>query len=258
MRIRPVPSITAILAIAMILLAAAPASAGITTGSVCRVRNVTQATMFGSPSGQALTDAIEAADAGDTLRIRGTCVGSFTLDKNLTLIGRRSLDKPTILDGGGAGRVIAVDVGTSATIRRLVVTGGSSGVGGGGGINVSEGARLNLRASLVAKNEATNVGGGIVNGGTLRMRSSVVIRNHAGIDGGGIYNFGDLRVARSAINRNVAEGVGGGLFNEGTALLRGSAVRRNIASSGGGILNVNTLTLESTEVSDNQPDDCAC
>ncbi|MEX2273989.1 MAG: hypothetical protein WEA10_00270 [Actinomycetota bacterium] len=255
MRVATVPRALVVLTTAAVLAATVPATAGTATVS-CRVKNATQSQVFTSSSGQALTDAIASADAGDLLRVHGTCVGTYTLDKDLTLVGRRSLADPTTLDADRQGRVLFVEQGVSAAIRQVIVTGGRSTVGGGGGIAVSEGAELNVRRSLITRNKTTGAGGGIVVGGTLRLRSSVVIRNHTDSDGGGIYNFGEVIVKRAAINRNTADGAGGGLFNEGSASLTGSAVRHNVASSSGGILNVSLLTLESTEVSDNVPDDC--
>ena len=255
MRNRIVPRALVALAAAAVLGATVPASAGSATVS-CRAKNVTQSEVFTSASGQALTDAIAAADSGDLIRVRGTCVGTYTLDKDLTLVGRRSLENPTTLDADRQGRVLSVDVGVTAAIRQFVVTGGRANLGGGGGIAVDEGATLNVRRALVTHNRSAGVGGGFVVGGTLRLSSAVVIRNHAVSDGGGIFNFGDVIVKRTAINRNTSGGVGGGLFNEGEASLTESVVRHNVAMSSGGILNVNTLTLVSTDVSDNVPDDC--
>ncbi len=59
-----------------------------------------------SPGTGTLQQAIAAAGAGDTLRLgRGTYSGNVVVDKPLALIG----DDGTLLDGGGAGRVVTLD-----------------------------------------------------------------------------------------------------------------------------------------------------
>jgi hypothetical protein len=52
---------------------------------------------------------VDAASAGDTLRGRGTCVGTTTISKNLTVDGQANpaFGSPT-LDGGGSGPVVSV------------------------------------------------------------------------------------------------------------------------------------------------------
>jgi hypothetical protein len=226
----------------------------------CRVKNTTQNTRFATDTGAALTVAVAAADPDDRLRVLGTCVGTYVLDKDLTLIGSRAGAPRTVLDGDGHGRVLGSTIGVSTMLKRLTVTGGvSSSVGGGGGIYVDEGSRLVLDHSIVAENDSAGVGGGIVNGGDLILRWSRVVRNHAEGDGGGIYNYGDAKFRGSGVNRNTSGGVGGGLFNEGAALLAASTnVRLNEADdTGGGILNVSLVTIRSTaNVADNLPNDC--
>lgn len=207
----------------------APAAAA-TTG--CRVKNVTQSTWFATATGRALTRAIERAHPGDRLNVFGRCRGSFGLDKNLSLYGGTNRREPTVLDGGGVtGSVLFVPEGVTAALTRLTITGGVV---------------------------TTRVGGGIQNGGDLTLNGSAVVGNRSELEGGGIYNYGELTLNHTRVARNVAGGVGGGLFNEGVAVLNHSVVTRNTASGGGGILSVNTLTLNSTIVAENVPDDCSC
>jgi hypothetical protein len=239
------------------------------TGSVtllppfaCRVKNTTQDTWFATEDGAALTNAIAAAGAGDQLNVFGTCVGIYVIDKDLNISGSHSLVFPTTLDAAGQGRVLYVPVGpTSAptvTLDHLIITGGNDTTpGGGGGLLVSEGATVTLSRSLVTGNTTTFVGGGIVNGGSLTLNTTLVSRNHAVLDdGGGIYNFGDLVVNGSWVTSNSAVGAGGGIFNEGVAILNSSRVRFNTAGNAGGVLNVNLITLNSSDISSNVPDDC--
>jgi hypothetical protein len=226
----------------------------------CRVVNVTHGGRFAADTGAALSAAVAAAEPDDRLRVLGICVGTYVLDKDLTLIGSRAGAPPTVLDGQGQGRVLGSTVGVTTRLKRLTVTGGmSSAVGGGGGIYVDEGSRLVLDHSIVSQNKSGGVGGGIVNGGDLILRWSRVVRNHAEGDGGGIYNYGDAKFREANVNHNTSGGVGGGIFNEGSVLLAaGSNVRFNeAADTGGGILNVSLATIRFTaHVTDNQPNDC--
>jgi nitrous oxidase accessory protein NosD len=245
--------------VSAVLLASGLSASASATGTHrrCAVTNVTRGTWFATYSGFALTRAIAQAHEGDELHVFGTCVGGYVIDKDLTIAGHRSLRSPTVLSGGGKDRVLTVEF-ADVRLRDLVVTRGSSTVGGGGGLAVFEGSSATLRRVNVIGNHNALVGGGIVNGGDLRLYDSWVIGKSVDSDGGGIYNYGDVLLENVSVNRNVAAGVGGGLFNEGSAVVNRSRIRFNVADFGGGILNVSLLTLTDSVVSDNTPDDCAC
>ena len=137
--------------------------------------------------------------------------------------------------------MLAVDVGVTATISGLTITGG----GGidvlpdGGGI-LNQGV-LSVANSTIVGNSAES-GGGIRNDGTLSVTNSTISGNSGDSNGGGIYNAlgGTLSVTHSTIVGNAADaddntvGYGGGIYTDGggsTALhhtivagnLRGSA-----------------------------------
>ena len=152
----------------------------------CRVKNATQGTSFATVAGLALTRAIARANPGDRLDIRGKCVGSFVVDKNLDLFGNPNKADETVLDGGRVGRVVTVDPEAVVRMTDLVVTRGY----------VSSGA-------------------GILNIGELTLIRSYVFDNHADFSGGGILNLGDLTVTRTGIRFNSAGFDGGGMFNAG-------------------------------------------
>ena len=122
--------------VAVISLPAAPAAAD------------TVVRCTGNPS--ALQPALAAASAGDTLRIEGTCRGTFVVDRNLTLSGK---DNAT-LDGNGAGPVLSIGAGTRVVVETLTVTGGvsSAPVAVGG---IANAGRLEMRRSTVKGNVAT-------------------------------------------------------------------------------------------------------
>src|SRR5919197_119351 len=75
----------------------------------CEVDN--SATLATSSSLQA---AIDAASAGDTLDVKGTCVGTLTVSKNLTIKG---VSPTSILDGNGAGSTLTVNASVSVTVK---------------------------------------------------------------------------------------------------------------------------------------------
>lgn len=125
-------------------------------------------------AGADLQAAINAASAGDTLRVRGTCTGNFTIGKLLTLTGVEG-SHPT-LNGGGTGRTLTILVGATVVVERLTITAGS----------------------------AVN-GGGILNSGTLTLEKSAVSGNTAGF-GGGIFNNPGIDITltleKSAVSGN--------------------------------------------------------
>jgi hypothetical protein len=166
--------------------------------STCQAKNLRTGTGY-----QSLARAISAAGAGDTIEVSGTCVGSFTTTRDIALQGK---GKQATLDGNGKGTVLAVAGGT-ATLRELIVRGGSTkGAGGGillqagnaatlvdvdvkdnvagqdsfgGGIEAGPGAELLLVGSTVERNTAGGSGGIDSDGATVSLHDSTVTNNHA-------------------------------------------------------------------------------
>src|SRR5438093_3678859 len=120
------------LALALVLLAAVSAAepAGSAGGRPCLVSNESSHHHYVS-----LQKAIDAAAAGDTLVVMGTCFGNFQIDKELTLQGVST--KPfgeATLDGGGAGTVPGLTLGITdpfggftVAINDLTITHGTTG-----------------------------------------------------------------------------------------------------------------------------------
>jgi hypothetical protein len=96
----------------------------------CEVDNSTTLATYSS-----LQAAIDAASAGDTLDVKGTCVGTSTVSKNLTIKG---VSPTSILDGNGAGSTLTVNASVSVTVKRLTIQNGASLLNGhfvaGGGV----------------------------------------------------------------------------------------------------------------------------
>jgi len=237
-----------------------------------------------------LQGAINAAPAGSTLLVSGTCTGNFYVNKDLTLSG------PAILDGGGVpttyGTTLNVMAGT-VVLNDLVIRDGVGIDSLGGGLWNS--GRLTLNRSTVTHNTAYGVGG-IFNMGQLTLNSSTVsyntatdgnaagilncganpsfqayglctgspgsltlnrstVSNNVGgsLDGGGIVNDAQavMTLNFSTVSDNTTAGNGGGIENQGIATLVGSTVSGNTGLSGGGIENNGTATLNWSAVSNN-------
>jgi predicted outer membrane repeat protein len=195
-----------------------------------------------------LQEAVAAATAGDTLQVKGTCYGTTTIAKNLTIVGKSGYGSgQATLDGAKSGSVVTVEPGVTAAISSLTITGGS-------------GSLEPITFSIV--------GGGITNFGSLTLTDSTVSGNTAveggrvGFGkGGGIFNGGEyspgapLTITDSTVSGNEADYWGGGIGNEeGSVTLNDSTVSRNAArQEGGGIAEVfgGSLTITDSTVADN-------
>ena len=129
----------------------------------CLVVNARSGQSYGT-----LQEAVAAASAEDTLKVKGTCYGTTRIAKNLTIVGESGYGSgQATLDGAKSGSVVTVERGVTAAITRLTITGGSGSPGGG----IYSGKRVEGQADSVILND-----------------SSSVTRNTAGGDGGGIYS----------------------------------------------------------------------
>lgn len=256
---------------------------GITSASVpftvegCLATNATQMT----PGSASLGAVINAAAPGDTIEVRGVCVGNFTIDKSLTLQGMGA--SPTLFGGefDGAGAVLHVsEVSASVVINDLLITNGNGPSGGdlwvrcvttdypcAAGI-MSVGS-LTLNGSIVSGNLATSIlmNGGIAAYGTLILNTSWVSGNQATLGAGGIYfGFGTAVLSDSTVSDNIVVGSGGGgicncaidAFFPPTLILNHSTVSGNVTlgdglsgGSGGGIANIGNAFLNDSTVTGN-------
>jgi hypothetical protein len=214
----------------------APTPAEATNGT-CRVTNLrTDTTYLGN--GSNLQKAINAAKRSDTLRIKGRCVGNFSISKGIKLRGVSTTRFPfATLDGGDSHQVLSISRGT-VVIRDLRVTNGRDGSNpslGGGIFNM---ATLTLSGSTSVQGNVGFLGGGIHNHGVLTLLDSSSVRINRGSMGGGIYNANEGTVIlddSSTVSRNRATR-GGGISSRGIVVLNdSSSVRRNAARKGGGI-----------------------
>ena len=191
----------------------------------CKAINKSKDVSFDSNAyADPLGTAIAQAQAGDTLKVIGTCIGNFLIDKDLNLGGRPSEKQVDTLDGNRSGTVLTIGGGVTVAIRNLTIT----------------------HSDL----DPTTLAGGIENSGALTLSNSTVRDNFA-LGGGGIHNSGALTLINSTVSGNDAAFEGGGISNSGTAALENSTVSGNGAQAGGGISNSGTLTLTNSTVSGN-------
>jgi hypothetical protein len=228
-----------------------------------------------------LQRAIDSASPGDTLVVSGTCSGSFTIGKNLSLKGQGS----AVLDGQKGGTTITVSSsGANVTLATLTVTGGSM-----SGIR-NQGA-LTLNQVTVSRNSSPDDGGGLYKNGTIQLLGTTLSGNSATSTGGGLYNccvstsvpnvirdskivgntaltgggienlLDSLTLWDTTISGNMATGYyGGGISdNAGTTTLYNSSVTGNTAKLDGGGVEVfsGTVPLNESHVTGNTPDNCA-
>ena len=214
---------------------------------------------------------VNAAKAGDTLEVKGTCVGNTSVDKSLTLKGvtNNAFPGDPTLDGNEQGRVLRITGGTTTIVDLTITNGQTSGLGGG--IYVATAAVLNN--VLVTGNSAgaTQIGGGIEAdlGSSLTLIDSTVSDNSAGSSGGIDMFRAKATLINSTVTNNHAtraagtnpDGCGfgsptvvyacaGGIWNyQGTLALVDSTVSGNTAVYRGGGIASYVRTVSGNPVS---------
>jgi hypothetical protein len=188
--------ILSILALSALVAGMVGITASTASAATCEAKD-------GMVSSSNLQTIIDGASTGDTILIKGTCVGNFVIPgggsaTNLTLVGQRRAVSLNTLDGNGSGSVLEVDAGTTVTLKGLRITDGNA-----------------------------FQGGGIFNDhGTVRLKGRThVLGNTVTGDGGGIFNsVGNLFLSGKArVNGNTAAGYGGGIYNNVGALVGATA-----------------------------------
>jgi hypothetical protein len=205
--------------------------------------------------------ALEVLADGGTLELSaGRHPANLRLHRDVTLEGAGA--GKTILDGGGAGRVLTIERGARVVVRGVTITGGKLDKelerDGGGVWNVGV---LTLERCEVTGNVAVDDGGGIRNDATLTVLESTVHGNQAtrwGGVGGGIYSAAvlgspELAIIASTIHGNVAGDNGGGIWCEGPVTILNSTISGNSAAhTGGGIRNNGELTVSNSTIAFNR------
>ena len=235
----------------------------VTSLDICFATHDDGGTLYSSSDTQAVQQAVDAASAGDTIKIAGTCAGvdeidgttqSVYINKTVTLSGGYTTTdwltsdpaaNPTTLDAEANGRVIyAIE---PLTVANLIIQNGLVEDGDGGGIRAF--GDLAIIDSTIRDNVATSAGfdsygGGVSALGLVNVSGSTFSNNKADYDGGGLYVMGMLAITDATFLSNTAGARGGGLHIYGNigvldtefdpSRLTGVTFQNNSASGGGG------------------------
>ncbi|AFY37888.1 filamentous hemagglutinin family outer membrane protein [[Leptolyngbya] sp. PCC 7376] len=238
-------------------------------GLTFNLNSVNPSTATGTELGNSLQAAHDAIGTVAGLRTINLGAGTFARGSEISLSEEVTINGAgqglTILDGGGASRVI--DAVGAVSLQNLTIQNGNA-IYGGGIRNI--GGTLNLNNVTIANNTADSGGGLYNDNGDVTIADSFFAGNiaiDAGNDdspdgGGAIANFGNsnLTIQRSTITGNTAINVGGGIVNYGNTLLnvQNSTISGNTATTaGGGIYNYSlasqatVTTLTNSIVADN-------
>jgi len=212
------------------------------------VRTVTD---FGD-SGAAgqLRTLINAAAAGDTILVPpGTIVLTGAAAEDLNASG--DLDITKSLTIVGAGKELTV-IDADGVDRVLHVPGPATVVVSG----------MTLRNGSVDPDAPFDPsGGGVLNNGGILTLLDVVIEDSLAGGGGGIANFsGTVRLVGSTVRDNSSTGItanGGGILNFDTMSIDSSSIQDNVifgtsaSTLGAGVINVETMEITNSTISGN-------
>ena len=153
--------------------------------------------VYNSTTGIAVQQAVDAASAGQTVKVAGHCIGEDTsqtvyISKSLTLRGGYTPDDwtvstpfthPTTLDAAGEGRVVYIAGPATVVLENLRLTNGYLGnvtSSRGGAVRVVD-ARAVISGCEIISNTAT-YGAGVAYGGSSsgRIVNTVLARNLSG------------------------------------------------------------------------------
>lgn len=161
------------------------------------------------------------------------------------------------VSGNSLSTVFLINIGVTAEIDGLTITGGKGSIDIGGGLKAGGGiynnGRLTLQNAVLTANAAGNYGGGFYNAvnGTVTVAGSTIAGN-SGQLGGGFFNGGVTTVTNTSITGNAVTSNGGGIYNQATVTLTGSLLANNTATvNGGGVFSNNTATLVNTTLTGN-------
>ena len=227
------------------------ASGGAIVNAGGSTATIINSTVAGNRTSNSTGGAIRNVGAGTTLTIQDSIISG-----NRTTSGSR--------DGGA----IVVGSGAALTVQRSTFLNNRAGDEGGAIQVAGAGTMVTIEDSTFEGNRAdTDEGGAIdINGGTLTIHRSTFINNRADDQGGAFeVQGGVVNVYNSTFSGNYIDGTsssdrGGAFFVIGGALnLINTTVTNNSShASGGGIRRTGgTVTLESTIVAGNSPDDCS-
>lgn len=248
---------------ARVLVAAALATLGALAFATGRAAASTTVHCADNASDQATLQS--AIDAGGTVTVYGTCLGTYTVTLNDVTV-QAGAAGATIDGGGSANAVISVSRPFTGGSHTLTLDGMTITGGDGGGIVLgcgfcAEGNVLNLNDSSVTGNSdgPNGSGGGIdaVESATVNVSDSTISNNSSGFGGGiAIQDFSSLDMSNSIVTANTAAGRGGGLWlgTQASDSISGSQITQNSSGGpGGGVLAIDgSPSFAGTKVSWNR------
>ncbi len=177
-----------------------------------------------------------------------TTVGDLDIQQDVTIVGDSATT--TIIDASGLSgtpdRIFAIHSNT-ATISRLTVQNGETGLLGGGGLWVGPSNTLTLQDAIVRDNTTTGNGGGVIVLGTAIMDRVTIVNNSANSGGGLALQGGSTTtVLNTTVSGNTAVGTGGAIFNRGATTLTNSTIAWNAGSDGINLGGSGSISLKNT------------
>jgi hypothetical protein len=145
------------------------------------------------------------------------------------------------ISGNNSSRVFVVDVGASAAVSGLKVTGGNT-TGNGGGLN-NDGTLTLINATACGNSTTgTGAGGAIRNYAAMTLTNATISGNSASGIGGGIWQAaGSATLTNVTISGNSAEASGGGgVWSQASTFgLTSTIIAGNTAASGSPDISAN-------------------
>ncbi|HSH04324.1 MAG TPA: Ig-like domain-containing protein [Anaerolineae bacterium] len=221
-------------------------------------------TDYSSVGATALQTAVDTELAGSILLVAGNCTGvqsrngetqTVYIDKDVTIVGGYAagdwggspdpMANQTVLDAGGAGRVMFVTNNADVTLSYLVLRNGNGGSNFGGAIISETGTNMVISHTVIEEGTA-EVAGGIFVFGTVSLHNSI-IRDNTATSGAAVYiNSGYLTVTHSIVVSNTAVLAGGGIYADGRLWVSNSTFSDNhsINGDGGAIIEGGSFPIE--------------
>jgi len=240
-------------------------------GETCFAR-LSAGTVYSSSDASAIQQAVNAAGAGETIRVAGSCIGvqmranhtqTVYISKSLTLQGGYTttnwtvaypITQPATLNANRSGWVVYVDITGMVTLDSLRLINGAASYGGG----IYNDGKLQVQNSTLANNSTTGSGGGISNWNILTVTNSTISGNTSSAGGGGIFNYKTLWIQNSTLSGNTAS-YGGGIENSSTGALTmiNNTISDNTTTySGGGIYNDGVMSSTHTIIANSAKINC--
>jgi predicted outer membrane repeat protein len=213
------------------------------TGTISSLPRASGLVGIASINLSAVQQAVDAARAGDLVKLAGTCqrvhpragtnqvvyiTSTLTLAGGYTTTNWTTPDpaaNPTTLDAVGLGRVLFITGTAPVTLTDLIVTNG-------------------VISTTASGAESCGYGGGVRSHGPLALVNLDVIRNTACERGGGVYAEGAVTLSGGRFEDNRSEAHGGGLFAEDAMDVTGTEFVSNTAYyAGGGVAAMGTATV---------------